>query len=259
MIEVLVAIAAIAFSLRYNWWRPPVSYDKARILMYHRIAPPIPGAHKRNKWRVAPEAFERQMAWFAKHGWRSFTVSELIEAETLPPKAFCITFDDGYADNYTTALPILKRYGFKATVYLVPHAKENRWEAFEEERYDRLLNEKEIEEMVRSGLIEFGSHTLTHANLLRLPREEAYREIAASKRETERLSGQPCVSFAYPYGKYDTAIAEMVEKAGYRSAVTVKRGVYDKSAPYALRRIGILGTESFFDFYLKITRIRNKL
>ncbi len=259
MLEGIVAVLFVAFSLRYNWWRIPVSYRNARILMYHQIAPPIPGAHKRNKWRVSPQAFERQMAWFAKNGWHSFTVSELIEAETLPQRSFCITFDDGYADNYTEALPILKRYGFKATVYLVPYATENRWEAFEEESYDRLLNEEEIAEMVRSGLIEFGSHTLSHANLLRLPREEAYREIVASKRETERLTGIPCESFAYPYGKYDATIAGFVEKAGYRSAVTVKRGVYDKSEPFALRRIGILGTESFFDFYLKITRIRNKL
>jgi peptidoglycan/xylan/chitin deacetylase (PgdA/CDA1 family) len=256
---IVAIIGVIAWSLRYNWWRLPVSDDRPRVLMYHMVKAHIPGDRKRNKWRVKPEDFEKQMAWFAANGWHSYTISEMVEAENLPPKSFCITFDDGYADNFTHAFPVLQRYGFKATIYLVPGYTHNRWENFEEDTYDALLTAQQIEAMQSSGLIEFGSHTLNHKNLLTLSQEEAQREITESKQKVESITHEVCKAFAYPYGKYDQKSVKWVEEAGYENATVVKRGTFEVQKPYEIRRIGILGTESFFDFYLKITRIRNKV
>lgn len=249
----------ILFSLRYNWWRISVSYIEPRVLMYHMIKTHLPNHKKRNKWRVRPEDFEKQMAWFAKHGWHSYTISEMAEAETLPPKSFSITFDDGYEDNFTHALPILKKYEFKATIYLVPHYTYNSWENFKEGTFDKLLNADQIREMQESGLIEFGSHTLNHKNLVTISAEEAQKEIKRSKEEVESIVGTVCRAFAYPYGKYNEKIVKMVKDTGYGNATIVKRGFFEKGDPFMIKRVGILGTESFFDFYLKITRIRNKL
>jgi peptidoglycan/xylan/chitin deacetylase (PgdA/CDA1 family) len=254
-----VAVSIVlGISLRYHWWRKPVSYRYARILMYHHIDIPVKGDKKRNKWRVSPKDFERQMAWLAKHGWRSFTVSELMRADSIPFKSFCLTFDDGYANNYTYAFPILKKYGFKATIYLVTQKRRNDWENFVDNDYDELLSDKEIKTMMQSGLVEFGSHTCEHLNVTQLSKEEARRQIVESKKDVEALTGKPCESFAYPYGKYDNGIVDMVKQAGYANAVTVKRGVWYGENPYEVCRVGILGTESFVDFYLRMTRIRNK-
>ncbi len=255
----IILIAVIVFSLRFNWWRVPVAPTHPRILMYHMVKEQLPKAHrKHNKWRVRPDDFERQMKWLHDNGWHSYTISELVNAKEVPERSFVITFDDGYYDNYTYVFPLLKKYSFKATIYLVPGYTENSWEKSYEGNFDALLTQDQITEMQKSDLIEFGSHTLNHKNLLSIDDCDAYNEIVASKIEVEKMIGHGCQSFAYPYGKYTENVINMVGKAGYRSAVVVKRGIYEPQTPLAIRRIGVIGTESFFDFYLKITRVRNK-
>ena len=249
----------IVVSLRYNWWRIPISYNQPRVLMYHMVKEHLPNSKKRNKWRVKPEDFEKQMEWFAKNGWSSYTINQMVEAKELPSKSFCITFDDGYEDNFINALPILQKYGFKATVYLVPNYDYNSWEKFENGNFDKLLTRDQIEKMRDSGVIEFGSHTLNHKNLSTITKDEAIKEIIDSKKEVEKIVKKDSKAFAYPYGKYSDELIDMVKDAGYKSATVVKRGFYNKNEPFAIKRIGILGTESFFDFYLKVTRIRNKI
>ncbi|WP_295418432.1 polysaccharide deacetylase family protein [Sulfurovum sp.] len=255
----IILLVLIIISLRYNWWRIPIPYSQPRVLMYHMIKEHLTNSKKRNKWRVKPKDFEKQMAWFSKHGWHSYTISEMVEAKELPPKSFCITFDDGYADNFTYALPVLKQYGIKATIYLVPDYEYNSWEKFENKNYDRLLACEQIKQMQKSGLIEFGSHTLHHKNLLTISEEEAEVEIKRSKQAVEQIIGMECKAFAYPYGKYDENTVKLVVEAGYTSATVVKRGFFEAGKPFEIKRVGVLGTESFVDFYLKITRIRNKL
>lgn len=256
----LLVLILVTLSLRYHWWRLPISYRHARVLMYHSINEAIKGEHKRNKWRVRPRDFEKQMQWLYKHGWKSFTVTELTKLESIPEKSFVLTFDDGFEDNYSNAFPILKRFGFKATIYLTTDRTCNDWESFHDNNFDPLLQSEQIKEMSESGLIEFGSHTKNHINLERCAEEDLGNEIRASKIDVERMSAQPCQPFAYPYGKYNDLIEAIVKESGYSSAVVVKRGVYKHGDnPYRIQRIGILGTESFFDFYLRITRVRNKI
>lgn len=246
----------VIFSLRYNWWRKPKSYDKPRVLMYHSISD-----HKGEKWdklRVKPKDFEKQMLWLKKNGFKTYFVSELSVMQNTPKKAVCITFDDGFKDNFTNAFKILKKFDFKATIYLVPNQITNHWDEKHTKFISDMLNIDEISKMVKSGLIEFGSHTLTHANLGLISKEKAKFEIENSKIEVQNLTGQICKSFAYPYGKFDDELKALVKLADYTDAVVVKRGLYNKSDKFDIRRIGILGTESFFDFWLKFTRVRNK-
>ena len=257
---VILAIAFIAFSLRYNWWRVSVGYEKARVLMYHSISEHK--GDKFDKWRVTPKDFEAQISWLAKNSFTSFTLSELANLQNLPKKAVCITFDDGFMDNYTNAYEILKKYKFKATIFVVAGADKNSWEAENTQYLSEILGENEINIMQTSNLIEFGSHTLSHANLERLYESDptkAVDEIALSKAKLEKITGRECRVFAYPYGKFNDEILK-IAKQNYSAAVVVKRGIYEVGDDkFAIKRIGVLGTESFFDFWLKFTRIRNKL
>lgn len=257
----LILMLILAFSLRYNWWRKPQSYAKTRVLMYHSISEHK--GEKFDKWRVKPSEFEKQISYLAKNGFTSFTLSELVDLKEIPQKSVCITFDDGFGDNFTNAYEILKKYKFKATIFLVAGAKENSWEAGNTEYLSEMLSDDEISVMQTSNLIEFGSHTLNHANLERLFANDpakARDEIVHSKKELEKITGRECKVFAYPYGKFSDEILSLTRNSGYCAAVVVKRGLYEAGDDkFAIKRIGILGTESFFDFWLKLTRIRNKL
>mgnify|MGYP006337491363 CR=1 FL=1 len=256
---VILIVAFILISLRYNWWRIPQSNKKVRVLMYHSISEHV-GKEKHNKWRVKPKDFEKQMNWFYKNNWKSFTISELVKLDEIPKKSFVVTFDDGFEDNFLNAFPILKKYNFKATIYLVPNQKTNHWEEKNTSVLSNLLNNEQILQMQNSGLIEFGSHTLSHVNLSTINDEQLLNELKKSKEEVEKITNQECEAFAYPYGKFDDNIVNSVKRVGYKNATFVKRGLFKKDDDvFTIKRVGILGTESFFDFLLKISRVRNKL
>ena len=256
--SIFILLICMAFLLRYNIWRIPVSYTKARVLMYHSISKHC--GDKFDKWRVKPEDFERQIKWMKNHGFTSYKISELANSQTISKKSVAITFDDGYADNFENAFEILKKYGFKATIYLVPNQSTNHWEKANTNSVSNMLNAEQIAQMQNSNLIEFGSHTLSHKNLSTLGELELQNELQNSKLEVEKLTGKICKAFAYPYGKFNDKILKATKEAKYENAVIVKRGVFEsRDDKFAIKRIGVLGTESFFDFYLKFTRIRNKL
>ena len=122
--------------------------------MYHSISEHV-GNEKHNKWRVKPRDFEKQMNWFFKNNWKSFTISELVKLDKIPEKSFVITFDDGFEDNFINAFPILKKYDFKATIYLVPNQKTNHWEEKNTSVLSNLLNEKQILEDYENDKITF--------------------------------------------------------------------------------------------------------
>jgi peptidoglycan/xylan/chitin deacetylase (PgdA/CDA1 family) len=227
--------------------------------MYHSISE-HKVKEKHNKWRVKPEDFGKQMDWFFKKGWTSYTITELSNLKEIPNKSFVITFDDGFEDNYINAFPILKKYNFKATIYLVPNQTTNHWEINNTSYLSNFLNEEQIRTMQESKLIEFGSHTLSHVNLATINEDVLEKEIYESKKEVEKLINKECESFAYPYGKFDDKIIKVVKEAGYKNATVVKRGLFEKNDdPFTIKRLGILGSESFIDFLLKISRVRNKL
>jgi len=258
----LLAVALLAwFSLRYAWWRPAVSYRCPRILMYHMIAAPRRGA-RFNGLRVAPGVFARQLHWLSQQGWHSFTVSELlVQAGRLPEKSFAITFDDGYADNLLQALPLLKKYHCKATLYLVVDRFGRDWSVQRKAHHNEgelkkeaKLSDAQVEEMLASGCIELGSHGMTHANFMALDEAAVRRELVESRRVLQERFGVAVDSFAFPFGLYRPEQVELVRAAGYRSAVTTREALEDPAhwEPLELPRIKISGKDRWLAFVLRM-------
>jgi peptidoglycan/xylan/chitin deacetylase (PgdA/CDA1 family) len=158
-----------------------------------------------------------------------------------------ITFDDGYADNYTHAFPILKEYGLVATIFLVSdHVGTDHvfyWDvpkvtAQSPEHLYQLLTWAQVEEMCDAG-IEIGSHTCTHPELTTLSAEGCREELSRSRADLEAKLGRRVTSFCYPRGKLSPEIIRMVERAGYRCGVVSIERYGIPWSRYTLRRVGV--------------------
>ena len=231
--------------------------------MYHMISDHKTNA-KFNGLRVSPLSFEKQMKYLIENNWTTFTMSELVEKKAaLPNKSIAITFDDGYEDNFTNAFPILKKYNIKATIYLVVDRHNKEWSSKRKEKNSNgeLKNEpklldKQIIELINSGLIEIGSHTITHDNLPTLTLDEKRNEIYNSKVMIEDKFKIKCNSFCYPFGLYDKQDVEIVKSSFYTNATTTNKGIDDliKSNIFELKRITISGKDNILAFKIKLKR-----
>lgn len=263
MIYAVILLLALSwyFSFRYAWWKKTVSYAHPRILMYHMIRPPVRGAHF-NSLRVSPASFSRQVKHLRDAGWTFFTMAELLaHKDNLPEKSVAITFDDGYEDNFSNALPVLRKYGAKATLYLVTDRHNKDWSLKRKSKNNSgelmrepKLQDHQIREMIASGLIEIASHTCTHDNLTTISAAQKYHEICASKLEIEQTFGIQCVSFCYPFGLFAPTDLEILREAGYTNATTTEKGISDlrTESPFLLKRITISGKDNFPAFLLKL-------
>jgi peptidoglycan/xylan/chitin deacetylase (PgdA/CDA1 family) len=183
------------------------------------------------------------MKWLREHGFQTIRLSELVrclaDRRPLPARSVVLTFDDGFESVYTEAFPILARYGFTATVFLVgdSYGGQNDWPGQPAliPRFS-LLNWAQIRELAQYG-IDFGGHTLTHPRLDRLGPAQLRQEIVTAQARLEEQLGHPVELFAYPYGSYSAAAKALVEQT-YCGACSVRLGVVSgHSDRYALERI----------------------
>jgi peptidoglycan/xylan/chitin deacetylase (PgdA/CDA1 family) len=245
---VFLILSMLWFSYRYGWWKRTIDYKYPRILMYHMVRDQI-SRNKYNSLRVSPAVFEKQIKFLHDNGWKSYTMSEAIEnRENLPNKSVIVTFDDGYSDNFINAFPILKKYNFKATIYLINNRRDCGL------KYEPKLSDNDVIELVESGLIEIGAHTLTHINLSRTSDDESKKEICLSRKLIEKEFNIACKSFAYPFGRYKTNDKKFVFECGYTNAVTTQKGIADlrNCDLFEIPRVTISGRDSFFAFKIKL-------
>lgn len=211
------------------------------ILLYHsvseEVAPPF------QRWTVQPERFSEQLSYLQTQGYTPLTVAQLAAAttgqRTLPERPVVVTFDDGLADFYTEALPLLKKHDFVATLFLTTDyiGKTSRWLAAVGEGERPMLNWEQVRELERYG-VECGAHTRTHPQLDTLSTAQAWGEIVGSKRTLEANLGKPVVSFAYPHGYYSAATKKLTKQAGFSAACAVKQAMSNPTDdPFALARI----------------------
>src|SRR5580765_3414722 len=175
------------------------------------------------------EIFRQHIAFLGRSGYHGIRLSELTsllaEGKPLPERAVVITFDDGYHNFYSHAWPILRESGFAATVFLVTGycGKDNDWPGHEPVNGRQpLMGWPEIRELHSQG-VEFGSHTVTHPDLRRLPKGRVESELSDSNARIEDELGARVSQFAYPYGYFDSDIKATVERE-FAGACTTKLG-----------------------------------
>ena len=191
------------------------------ILLYHSIdTESAPGFRR---CTLSPTRFAEHMDWLAEEEYRPITVSTLVSTlaagKPLPVRCIVITFDDGFRDFLTGAMPILQRRGFPATLYVVTGyvGKTSAWLRAEGEDDRQLLNWDELRTIGDQG-IECGAHSHSHPQLDITPAAQAFAEIKRSKFCLEDGIGREVRSFAYPHGYASRTTRGLVKQAGFSSA-----------------------------------------
>jgi peptidoglycan/xylan/chitin deacetylase (PgdA/CDA1 family) len=196
------------------------------VLYYHSVM-----SKAGNELSMPPDQFETQMAYLQDKGYQSVSLNQLCQARylgrSLPTKPFVITFDDGYVDNYTTAFPILKKYGFSATIFMVSSYING----------EGFMSWPQLKELTANGW-EIEGHTVNHQYLTKLDATTVLNELKSSKELLEKGLGNPVDFFAYPYGDLNADVALAVKNTGYIMAFTTERGWADlKADAWHLHRV----------------------
>ncbi|MFI5261436.1 MAG: polysaccharide deacetylase family protein [Candidatus Limnocylindrales bacterium] len=198
--------------------QPPAGFGlRVPVLMYHRVVEPTHAGDSLPGLVVPPPLFAAQLELLHAVGWRTCTAARLAEAlqhgHPLPPRTFVITLDDGWSDGATQALPILQRFGYSATYYVIGG------------RIGRpgFLGAADLEALVAAGM-EIGDHTLDHLALPRLDPVRQRYEIAAASARIAQVVGQAPVTFSYPSGRFSPAVEDALAQLGFGLAVTTTPG-----------------------------------
>ena len=247
-ILILLSVSALFYIFWHRRYRA-INFGFNPVLTYHKVTDSF-------EWgitRVSPKNFERQVRYLKQEGFSTvdlsiltpgagigFPASDDVGEFQLPKeqgKQVTLTFDDGYESVYQNAFPLLKKYCYKATVFLISgYAGEmNLWEASFGRRF-RHLSWEQIREMKASGF-QFGSHTVNHPDLTRLTRSELEYELRSSKEKIENELNQEVKFLSYPFGRHNPLVREEAKKAGYLAAFSL---ISEKNSDlFALGRLGV--------------------
>jgi len=266
------AAAWRAFVLDYFYWRgaqqvcDPYQWrcltDGPRILMYHAVGHAGEAA---SRYVIPAHVFESHMAWLRRKRYDVISLDLLLdcrrESKLPPPRAVVITFDDGYRDNAQLALPILQRYGFSATIFLVSQylGQTNGWDVGGLLK-DRPLMSVDQALEVRAGGMALGAHSRSHRPLTSLSESVLADEVRGCKTDLETLLKAPVPAFAYPHGRINAEAQVAVMRAGFLGACGSEPGVNDPgSCQWALRRLEVRGTVNLTGFALMLTGGKNRV
>ena len=226
------------------------------ILTYHQIAlAPAKGAPFRGLY-VAPDAFARQMAGLKLLGYRGLSMGQLLPylRGERTGKVVGITFDDGYLNNLTDALPTLQRHGFSATCYVVSQllGQTNVWDQALGVSQTALMDAAQLRQWVACGQ-EVGAHTRHHVHLKNADAESCQSEISLCKSELEDLVDSPVLHFCYPYGEFGPEHAAMVAQSGYLTATSTQRGRCQAGEDFMqLPRVPVVRSTTLASLWLKV-------
>lgn len=226
------------------------------ILVYHQIAAAPPKGSPFRSLYVAPEAFARQMVWLKRLGYTGLSMSALQPylLGQKSGKVVGITFDDGYLNNLSHALPALRIQGFSSTCYAVSGllGKTNAWDESLGIAQTPLMNESQIRQWVEAGQ-EVGSHTRRHIDLTATGEDECRVEMMLGKTELESVVKRPVDHFCYPYGRYEPKHMAVAGELGFVTATTTQRGrCHIQTGMLQLPRVPVLRSTSLPIFLLKI-------
>ncbi len=197
----------------------PSATFRVPVLMYHYIEYVTDkGDTIRQSLNVSPSIFEQQLQTLKNAGYTFLTAKEMGDVldgkSKLPQKPILLTFDDGHRDFYTDVLPLLQKYKVKATEYIIPGFTGG----------SDFMTQEQLQEVIRSGLVEIGAHTVHHIALKNKPFPLVVDEVFESKKMLEDLYHIHVVSFAYPSGFFDQQAIDIVKSAGFKTAMSTIPG-----------------------------------
>jgi peptidoglycan/xylan/chitin deacetylase (PgdA/CDA1 family) len=229
--------------------------------MYHSVGSHAGLNRAERKFTVKPRDFERQMELLKKKGYTTITFAELdqlaISAAPLDKKYVMITFDDGYADNFEHAFPILREFDFKGVFFIVTELVGgwNMWDLHKGFKKKALLNRNEMIVMKKHGM-EFQPHSTMHGDLSMLESGQIKKEVkcCAGLLKTTMLNDD-VLAFAYPFGRYNDEVMNALKRCGIKYGVTLKRAIAKpgKHDNLSLPRLLVHGEHGLFDFLFRLT------
>lgn len=220
--------------------------DSLPILMYHGVGAPSRKGHPYYETSTSPEVFASQMKYLHEQGYIALELEAGLQAMFLGrsrgEKYVILTFDDGYRNVHSEALPILAEYGFHATVFLISGLVSN---CRVNHRGHEYLTWSEVRELRANG-VRFGSHTVTHPELHSMKEEQIEFEVSYSKETLEDRLGEPVHAFSYPFAfpaqdqRFTSWLRGLLEAYGYTCGVSTTVGTADPSEDwYFLPRLPI--------------------
>ena len=223
------------------------------ILCYHRVGQ---GA---GRMMLSAASLAQQFEWLSANDYSVVRLQDLLGflegRQALPPRSVVLTFDDGYESHHRLVLPLLKKHGFPATVFLYTDFVGG----------SDALSWSQMQEMVASGLVDIQAHSKTHTNLIeRAPEENDARyrqrveaEVRLPREQIERRLAKPVLSYAYPFGDANETVLELLTRNRYQLAVTVQPGGNPFYAqPLMLHRVMIFGGSTLEDFKARLQTSR---
>jgi peptidoglycan/xylan/chitin deacetylase (PgdA/CDA1 family) len=181
----------------------------APVLVYHSISTPT--APMVGDIDISPARFEQQLAWLRKMK-RVVRLEDTLTQSRA--RAIGITFDDGYRDNLTTALPLLEKFNLPMTLFVVAGFVNS----------DGYLSEDELREISRHPLITIGAHGLWHRNFNAISRDEARFELTESRQLLSETIEKRVDLMAWPYGECSPVLESLAGECGFRAAWSVWKG-----------------------------------
>jgi peptidoglycan/xylan/chitin deacetylase (PgdA/CDA1 family) len=225
------------------------------ILAYHRLMsqPPKPAV---DPWRIAVSTaqFRSHLAWLSRWGYRTVPLPEYVRqlrgGQAPARKSFAITFDDGYEEVLTLALPLLQEFHFTATIFAVPGqlGGSNVWD----DGQHRLLSADQLRALQQAGMT-LGAHTCGHPHLTRMEADAARREIRDSRKFLEEIIRQPVTHFAYPYGECSPSVEALAREAGFEAAFATDRAPRDHEENlFRIRRVVVFPRTNAWELFWKM-------
>lgn len=244
--------AILVVGLLYLFWRVrfgPPAKGAIPILAYHKVDTRL----ELGGTMISPRRFAGHLEYFRKNGYQSVTLSQAVELMRQDAgagkKYLCLTFDDAYEGLYRHAFPLLKEYGFTATVFVVTDyvGRSNDWDINWGGLKFQHLSWEQMKEMQDSG-IEFGSHAKSHRDLRYLSPEQLAEELSGSRKIMGQNLGVPVSTISYPFGLYNERVKQAAREAGYLSACSLSPRLKNSEIDfYALRRCGVYVTDILWD------------
>lgn len=257
-IVLLILILLILILYRYNVLVPETI--GLPVLLYHKIS-----QNEINELTVTVSEFENHLKFLKKNSYNPITLTELIENIysdiPLPENPVMITFDDGYKNNIEFALPLLKKYDCKASIFL-PVAfigKTNLWD----DGNEKLLNNEEIINL-NNDIIQFGLHSFSHKNFKKIPSDEIKQDIAKCVSTLKNFGIKFIPAFAYPYGgrPKNKSTYEEILNAFQDNGIKIAFRIGNKvnklpiSNKFEIKRISISGYDNLEKFKTKLRKGR---